>query len=59
MPNLNKDLINDTLSVDLDSTQTLSNKTLTTPIINGPTITATGQTPVILKVVQLMVLKQS
>jgi len=47
MPNLNKDLINDTLSVDLDSTQTLSNKTLTTPIINGPTITATGQTPVI------------
>jgi hypothetical protein len=47
MPNLNKDLINDALSVDLDSTQTLSNKTLTTPIINGPTITATGQTPVI------------
>ena len=47
MPNLNKDLINDTLSVDLTSTQTLSNKTLTTPIINGPTITDTGQTPVI------------
>ena len=45
MPNLNKDLINDTLSVDLDSTQTLSNKTLTTPTINGPEITATGGTP--------------
>ena len=47
MPNLKNELINDTLSVDIDSTQTLSNKTLTTPIINGPTITATGQTPVI------------
>jgi hypothetical protein len=45
MPNLNKDLINDALSVDLDSTQTLSNKTLTTPTINGPEITATGGTP--------------
>jgi hypothetical protein len=30
-----------------DTTDTLSNKTLTTPIINGPTITATGGTPVI------------
>jgi hypothetical protein len=47
MPNLKNELINDALSVDLDSTQTLSNKTLTTPIINGPTITATGQTPII------------
>ena len=47
MPNLKNELINDTLSVDIDSTQTLSNKTLTTPIINGPTITATGQTPII------------
>lgn len=28
-------------------TETLTNKTLTTPVINGPTITATGQTPVI------------
>ena len=28
-------------------TQTLSNKTLTTPTINGPTITAIGQTPTI------------
>jgi hypothetical protein len=27
--------------------QTLTNKTLTTPTINGPTITATGQTPTI------------
>jgi len=45
MPNLKNDLINDTLSVDLDSTQTLSNKTLTTPTINGPEITATGGTP--------------
>ena len=42
-----------TLSIDtavtanLTSAQTLTNKTLTTPIINGPTITATGQTPVI------------
>lgn len=33
--------------VTLTGTQTLTNKTLTTPIINGPTITATGQTPVI------------
>ena len=47
MPSLKNELINDTLSVDIDSTQTLSNKTLTTPIINGPTITATGQTPTI------------
>ena len=47
MPNLKNDLINDTLSVDLDSFQTLSNKTLTTPTINGPTITAIGQTPTI------------
>jgi hypothetical protein len=36
-----------TTLVGTDTTQTLSNKTLTTPIINGPTITATGQTPVI------------
>jgi hypothetical protein len=33
--------------VGTTNTQTLTNKTLTTPIINGPTITATGQTPVI------------
>jgi hypothetical protein len=31
----------------LAGTETLTNKTLTTPTINGPTITATGQTPVI------------
>ena len=36
-----------TTVVGTDTTQTLSNKTLTTPVINGPTITATGQTPVI------------
>jgi hypothetical protein len=36
-----------TTLVGTDTTQTLSNKTLTTPTINGPTITATGQTPVI------------
>jgi hypothetical protein len=36
-----------TILVGTDTTQTLSNKTLTTPVINGPTITATGQTPVI------------
>jgi hypothetical protein len=36
-----------TTLVGTDTTQTLSNKTLTTPVINGPTITATGQTPVI------------
>ena len=36
-----------TTVVGTDITQTLSNKTLTTPIINGPTITATGQTPTI------------
>jgi hypothetical protein len=36
-----------TTVVGTDTTQTLSNKTLTTPIINGPTITATGGTPVI------------
>ena len=45
MPSLKNELINDTLSVDIDSAQTLSNKTLTTPIINGPEITATGGTP--------------
>ena len=33
--------------VTTTGTQTLSNKTLTTPTINGPTITATGQTPTI------------
>jgi hypothetical protein len=33
--------------VTTSSTDTLTNKTLTTPIINGPTITATGQTPTI------------
>ena len=47
MPSLKNELINDTLSVDIDSLQTLSNKTLTTPTINGPTITAIGQTPTI------------
>jgi hypothetical protein len=31
----------------LAGSETLSNKTLTTPTINGPTITATGQTPTI------------
>jgi hypothetical protein len=31
----------------LAGTETLTNKTLTTPTINGPTITATGQTPTI------------
>jgi len=36
-----------TTLVGQDTTDTLSNKTLTTPIINGPTITAVGQTPVI------------
>jgi hypothetical protein len=43
-----------TITLDIDSTvatltgtQTLSNKTLTTPTINGPTITDTGQTPTI------------
>ena len=36
-----------TTVVGTDTTQTLSNKTLTTPIINGPTITDTGQTPTI------------
>jgi hypothetical protein len=43
-----------TITIDIDSTvatltgtQTLSNKTLTTPTINGPTITAIGQTPTI------------
>jgi hypothetical protein len=35
------------LLVTTTGTQTLSNKTLTTPTINGPTITATGQTPTI------------
>jgi hypothetical protein len=38
--------VSDTL-VGKNTTDTLTNKTLTTPIINGPTITATGQTPVI------------
>lgn len=38
--------VSDTL-VGRNTTDTLTNKTLTTPIINGPTITATGQTPVI------------
>jgi hypothetical protein len=33
--------------VGTTNVQTLTNKTLTTPIINGPTITATGGTPVI------------
>ena len=36
MPNLKNDLINDTLSVDLDSTQTLSNKTLVAPALGTP-----------------------
>lgn len=44
MPDLSKSLVVDT-TVDLTSTQTLSNKTLTTPTINGPEITATGGTP--------------
>jgi hypothetical protein len=34
-----------TTVVGTDTTQTLSNKTLTTPTINGPEITATGGTP--------------
>jgi hypothetical protein len=34
-----------TTLVGTDTTQTLSNKTLTTPTINGPEITATGGTP--------------
>ena len=33
--------------VTTTGTQTISNKTLTTPTINGPTITAIGQTPTI------------
>jgi hypothetical protein len=37
--------INTGTTVDLSTTQTLSNKTLTTPTINGPEITATGGTP--------------
>jgi hypothetical protein len=44
MPDLSKSLVVDT-TVDLTSTQTLSNKTLTTPTIDGPEITATGGTP--------------
>jgi len=36
-----------TTLVGTDTTDTLSNKTLTTPTINGPTITAIGQTPTI------------
>jgi hypothetical protein len=43
-----------TITIDIDSTvatltgaQTLTNKVLTTPTINGPTITDTGQTPTI------------
>ena len=36
-----------TTVVGTDTAQTLSNKVLTTPTINGPTITAIGQTPTI------------
>jgi hypothetical protein len=36
-----------TTVVGTDTAQTLSNKVLTTPTINGPTITDTGQTPTI------------
>jgi hypothetical protein len=40
--------ISDTsILVTTTGSETLSNKTLTTPTINGPTITATGQTPTI------------
>ena len=46
------DDVANTITIDIDSTvttnsgtQTLSNKTLTTPTINGPEITATGGTP--------------
>jgi hypothetical protein len=39
--------ISDADVATLAGTETLSNKTLTTPTINGPTITATGQTPTI------------
>jgi len=39
--------ISDADVASLAGTETLSNKTLTTPTINGPTITATGQTPTI------------
>ena len=39
--------ISDADVASLAGTETLSNKTLTTPTINGPTITDTGQTPTI------------
>jgi len=39
--------VSDADVASLAGTETLSNKTLTTPTINGPTITATGQTPTI------------
>jgi len=39
--------ISDADVASLAGTETLTNKTLTTPTINGPTITATGQTPTI------------
>ena len=39
--------ISDADVATLAGTETLTNKTLTTPTINGPTITATGQTPTI------------
>jgi hypothetical protein len=39
--------ISDADVATLAGSETLSNKTLTTPTINGPTITATGQTPTI------------
>ena len=39
--------ISDADVATIAGTETLTNKTLTTPTINGPTITATGQTPVI------------
>ena len=39
--------VSDADVASLAGTETLSNKTLTTPTINGPTITAVGQTPTI------------
>jgi hypothetical protein len=39
--------VSDADIVSLTGSETLTNKTLTTPTINGPTITATGQTPTI------------